>query len=142
MRKIITFILFLSAVVLNAQETALFLVTYDCDALYSKTRKTYRWFLDVGKTQSVFYNPNNRAWRSEYDNISKETDIATALARAQNANKKYGNKNSLEVLRGSRSSDKNIHMRYNKKNKLRYKQKLRKIECELSDSTKRIRDYR
>ena len=33
MRKIITFILFLSAVVLNAQETALFRVTYDCDAL-------------------------------------------------------------------------------------------------------------
>ena len=45
MRKIITFILFLAAVVLNAQETALFRVTYDCDALYSKTRKTYRWFL-------------------------------------------------------------------------------------------------
>lgn len=141
MRKIITFILFLSAVVLNAQETALFRVTYDCDALYSKTRKTYRWFLDVGKTQSVFYNPNNRAWASEYDNISKETDIATALVRAQNANKKYGNKNSLEVLTGAPSPDEYTYMRYIKTNKFIYTEKLPQMEWELSDSTKTICYY-
>lgn len=141
MRKIITFILFLSAVVLNAQETALFRVTYDCDALYSKTRNTYRWFLDVGKTQSVFYNPNNRAWTSEYDNISKEADIATALVRAQNVNKKYGNKNSLEVLTGAPSSDKYTYMRYIKTNKFIYTEKLPQIDWALSDSTKTICDY-
>ncbi len=141
MRKIVTFILCLWAVMLNAQETALFRVTYDCDALYRETRKIYRWFLDVGQTQSVFYNPSNRAWNMEYENISKETDIASALARVQNVNKKYGNKNSLEVLVGAPSIAMYTYMRNMNSNKFIYTEKLPQIEWISADSIKTVCNY-
>lgn len=141
MTKIITLILCFFAVVLNAQETALFRVTYDCDALYSKTRKTYRWFLDVGKTQSIFYNPNYRAWNMEYQNMYKETDIATALARVQSINKKYGIKNSLEVLVGEPAADTYTYMKSIKTNKFIYTEKLPQIEWVAEDSTKMVCNY-
>ena len=47
---------------LGAQEKAVYRITYDCDALYSRTRDVYRWNLDIGSTTAVFYSPN---WRGQ-----------------------------------------------------------------------------
>ena len=141
MKKIISLILCFFALTLQAQEQALFRITYDCDALHREIPKTYRWFLDVGKSQSIFYCPNYRSWSKESAKAKKETDIALALTKIQQVNNTYGVKNSLEVLIGSPSADSYTYINSIRLNRFLYTEKLPKIEWIVTDSVKQVCNY-
>ena len=141
MKKILSLLLCFFALTLQAQEQALFRVTYDCTALHRETSKTYRWFLDVGKSQSIFYCPNYRSWSEESAKAKKETDITLALAKIQQVNNTYDVKNSLEVLIGSPSAESYTYVKSIRLNRFLYTEKLPKIEWMVTDSVKQICNY-
>ena len=141
MKKIISLILCFFALTLQAQEQALFRVTYDCAALHRETPKTYRWFLDVGKSQSIFYCPNYRSWSKESATLKKETDITVALAKIQQVNNTYAIKNSMEVLIGLPSADCYTYIKSIRLSRFLYTEQLPKIEWMVADSVKQIGNY-
>ena len=53
MKKILVFVMMLSALLASAQEKAQYRVTYECDAQYGPQRQVYRWHLDIGETSAV-----------------------------------------------------------------------------------------
>ena len=141
MKKILSLILCFFALTLQAQEQALFRVTYDCVALHKETPKTYRWFLDVGKSQSIFYCPNYRNWSEESAKLKKEADITFALAKIQQVNNTYGIKNPLEVLIGSPSADSYTYIASIGFNRFLYTEKLPEIDWMVTDCVKQICNY-
>ncbi len=141
MKKILSLLFCLLVVTLNAQERALFRITYDCDALYRESRKNYRWNLDVGRTQSVFYNPANRAREKACERVTRRTDLPGALAEMQSVLKKYGTTNTLEVLTGSPKSDNYTYMRNLAADKFIYTETLPQIEWTFSDGIRQICNY-
>lgn len=62
------------------KEDAILRITYDCNAPHRDTYKTYRWNLDIGRTQSIFYSPNYRLWKLETDKIKSMNDVAKGIA--------------------------------------------------------------
>ena len=67
MKRIVTIIIALLTMSFAgaAQENAVYRVTYDCDALYSKNRDIYRWVLEIGTDKAAFYNSSMRAVLNE-----------------------------------------------------------------------------
>ena len=100
MKKIVIILLTLLPLLLNAQEKAAYRITYDCEALYDKTRKTYRWHLDIGESMAVFYNPNYRKRNEEFQAIQGTNDIAATMNSIKQIGSKYPNRSSLEILIG------------------------------------------
>ena len=81
MKKILVFVMMLSAMMAGAQEKAQYRVTYDCDAQYGPQRQVYRWHLDIGETSAVFYSPNNRAKDKVIDEVVGDNDVTSVMAR-------------------------------------------------------------
>ena len=98
MKKILVFVLMLSALMAGAQEKALYRVTYDCDAQYGPQSKVYRWHLDIGETSAVFYSPNNRAKDKVIDEVVGDNDVTSVMARLRTIRSEFPNPNPLEVL--------------------------------------------
>ena len=98
MKKILVFVLMLSALMAGAQEKAQYRVTYDCDAQYGPQRQVYRWHLDIGETSAVFYSPNNRAKDKVIDEVVGDNDVTSVMARLRTIRSEFPNPNPLEVL--------------------------------------------
>ena len=81
MKKILVFVMMLSALMAGAQEKAQYRVTYDCNAQYGPQRQVYRWHLDIGETSAVFYSPNNRAKDKVIDEVVGDNDVTSVMAR-------------------------------------------------------------
>ena len=98
MKKILVFVMMLSALMAGAQEKAQYRVTYDCDAQYGPQRQVYRWHLDIGETSAVFYSPNNRAKDKVIDEVVGDNDVTSVMARLRTIKSEFPNPNPLEVL--------------------------------------------
>lgn len=98
MRKILVFVMMLSAMLVGAQEKAQYRVTYDCDAQYGPQRQVYRWHLDIGETSAVFYSPNNREKDKVIDEVVGDNDVTSVMARLRTIKSEFPNPNPLEVL--------------------------------------------
>ena len=85
MKKILVFVMMLSALLAGAQEKVQYRVTYDCDAQYGSQRQVYRWHLDIGETSAVFYSPG-------------DNDVTSVMARLRTIRSEFPNPNPLEVL--------------------------------------------
>ena len=86
MRKILVFVMMLSALMVGAQEKAQYRVTYDCDAQYG------------GETSAVFYSPNNREKDKVIDEVVGDNDVTSVMARLRTIKSEFPNPNPLEVL--------------------------------------------
>ena len=141
MKKIVIILLTLLPLLLNAQEKAAYRITYDCEALYDKTRKTYRWHLDIGESMAVFYNPNYRKRNEEFQAIQGTNDIAATMNSIKQIGSKYPNRSSLEILIGV--PDKEVYTYINRigLNLFMYEENLPDIHWELTDSTKTVCGY-
>ena len=98
MKKILVFVMMLSALMAGAQEKAQYRVTYDCNAQYGPQRQVYRWHLDIGETSAVFYSPNNRAKDKVIDEVVGDNDVTSVMARLRTIRSEFPNPNPLEVL--------------------------------------------
>lgn len=142
MRKTLSIALFiLLSFALSAQEKAVYRITYDCDAQYSKSRATYRWNLDIGGTTAVFYSPNYRLYNNELNNFDKSVDLATIMSGIQGIGGKYPNRNSLEVMTGAPDLGKYTYVNTLGVDKLYYEEELPEIAWELIDSVRTVCGY-
>ncbi len=126
----------------QAQEPALYHITYDCEAKSATgVAKLYRWSLDIGKTTAVFYNDNERGFNQDLAKLHVKGDPIKALEQMDALDKKYPTKNSLQVLLGSPQKDKYTYYNNILNSKLKYEEPMPKIAWQLSDSTKTINGY-
>lgn len=126
----------------QAQEPALYHITYDCEAKSATgVAKLYRWSLDIGKTTAVFYNDNERGFNQDLAKLHVKGDPIKALEQMDALDKKYPTKNSLQVLLGSPQKDKYTYYNNILNSKLKYEEPMLKIAWQLSDSTKTINGY-
>lgn len=126
---------------LKAQEKVAYRITYDCDALYDKTLKTYRWNLDIGNSTAVFYNPNNRKHDEAYQALQNTDDIPAMINSIKQLGSKYPNRSSMEILIGAPEKDAYTYINEVGFDLLMYHEKLPDIDWKLSDSTKSICGY-
>lgn len=126
----------------NAQEKAAYRIIYDCDALYDKIAKTYRWNLDIGNSTAVFYNPNYRKHDEEFQSMLDTDDIAATMNTIQQLGSKYPNRSSLEILVGAPENGKYTYINKVGIDLLMYEESLPAIDWKLADSTKTVCGYR
>ena len=100
-KTFIILLMWLPLLLLNAQEKAVYRITYDCHALYDKTPQTYRWNLDIGNSTAVFYNPNHRKHEEAFQSMQKTDDIAALMNSIKQLGSKYPNRSNLEILIGA-----------------------------------------
>lgn len=87
-----------SALVAGAQENAQYRITYDCDAQYGSQRQVYRWHLDIGTENAVFYNPSNRGREQVVNEVTSLNDVTAVMERLNSIKTQFPNPNPLEVL--------------------------------------------
>ncbi len=143
MRKVFILILLLLPLWLEAQEKALYRITYDCDALRdNKVRKTYRWYLDIGEATAAFYNPANRQYLTESEELKHSSkDVMAGIAGLQQLWAKYPNRNSLQVLTGKPKPERYTYMNSIGADELKYEEPLPQLDWTLADSVKTICGY-
>lgn len=141
-KTFIILLMWLPLLLLNAQEKAVYRITYDCHALYDKTPQTYRWNLDIGNSTAVFYNPNHRKHEEAFQSMQKTDDITVLMNSIKQLGSKYPNRSNLEVLIGAPEKETYTYI-----NKLglddifMYEEHLPDIHWELTDSTKTVCSY-
>ena len=126
---------------LGAQEKAVYRITYDCDALYSRTRDVYRWNLDIGSTTAVFYSPNWRGHSEAAKSLQGTDDIASAMDAVKQLGSRYPNRNSLEILIGAPEHGKYTYVNKVGVDQLMYEESLPDMDWELTDSVKTVCGY-
>lgn len=141
MKKIFIILLTLLPLFLNAQEKAAYRITYDCNALYDKTPKTYRWNLDIGNSTAVFYNPNYRKYSEAYQSRQKTDDIAAILNSIKQLGSKYPNRIDLEILIGAPEKEAYTYINKVGLDLFMYEEHLPDMHWELTDSTKTVCGY-
>ena len=143
MKKAFILILLLLPLWLGAQEKAVYRITYDCDALRdNKARKNYRWQLDIGESTAVFYNPANRQYLIESEELRHSgKDVMAGIAGLQQLWAKYPNRNSLQVLIGKPKPGKYTYMNRIGADDLKYEEPLPQLDWTLTDSVKTICGY-
>ncbi|MBO5563298.1 MAG: hypothetical protein J5939_06270, partial [Bacteroidales bacterium] len=98
MKRILVLAMMLSALVAGAQENAQYRITYDCDAQYGPQRQVYRWHLDIGTENAVFYNPSNRGREQVVNEVTSINDVTAVMGRLKSIKTQFPNPNPLEVL--------------------------------------------
>ena len=88
----------LSALAAGAQENAQYRIAYDCDAQYGPQRQVYRWHLDIGVENAVFYNPSNRGREQVMNEVTGINDVTAVMERIKSIKTQFPNSNPLEVL--------------------------------------------
>ena len=142
MKKVCILIMLLLPLWLGAQEKAVYRITYDCDVLRdNKTRKTYRWYLDIGERTAVFYNAANRQYLQESEALYHSEDVMAGIAGLQQLWAKYPNRNSLQVLIGKPKAGKYTYMNRIGADDLKYEEPLPPLDWTLTDSIKTICGY-
>ena len=130
MRKILVFVMMLSALMVGAQEKAQYRVTYDCDAQYGPQRQVYRWHLDIGETSAVFYSPNNREKDKVIDEVVGDNDVTSVMARLRTIKSEFPNPNPLEVLVESSAGGRYIYLNEIVSDKMWYEEGLPQMSWE------------
>ena len=135
MKRVFIILLLWLPLLLNAQEKAAYRITYDCNALYNTTSKTYRWNLDIGSSTAVFYSPNYRKYNEAIRSIQNTDNIATAMNTIRQLGSRYPNRNSLQILVGA--PEKNEYTYINKvgTDLFMYEESVPDTNWELTDST-------
>ncbi len=142
MKKVFILILLLLPLWLGAQEKAVYRITYDCDALRdNKARKTYRWNLDIGEATAVFYNPANRQYLTESEELKHSEDVMAAIAGLQQLWAKYPNMSGLQVLTGKPEAGKYTYVNSIGADNLKYEEPLPPLDWTLTDSVKTVCGY-
>lgn len=142
MKKIFAILFMLLPLLLNAQEKAAYRITYDCDALYNKTRNVYRWNLDIGSTTAVFYSPNYRGHSEAVKSLQRTDDIAAAMDVIKQFGSRYPNRNSLEILIGAPEQGKYTYINKVGVDQFMYEESLPDMNWELTDSVKTVCGYK
>ena len=124
-----------------AQEKAEYRVTYDCDALFSAERKVYRWSLDIGQTQAVFYNESSREKEKVIDEISKNNDVTAVMAQLKSLGGRFKNANSLEVLVGAPEAGKYTYLNRINSDALYYEEQLPEISWTMTERDTTVCGY-
>ena len=132
MKKILVFVMMLSALMAGAQEKAQYRVTYDCDAQYGHQRQVYRWHLDIGETSAVFYSPNNRAKDKVIDEVVGDNDVTSVMARLRTIRSEFPNPNPLEVLVEAAGEGRYTYLNDISSNKMWYEERLPQMSWEMT----------
>ena len=107
-----------------------------------KARKNYRWQLDIGESTAVFYNPANRQYLIESEELRHSgKDVMAGIAGLQQLWAKYPNRNSLQVLIGKPKPGKYTYMNRIGADDLKYEEPLPQLDWTLTDSVKTICGY-
>ena len=141
MKKTLAILFMLLPLLLDAQEKAAYRITYDCDALYNRTRGVYRWNLDIGNTTAVFYSPNWRGHSEAAKSLQGTDDIASAMDVVKQLGSRYPNRNSLEILIGAPEHGKYTYVNKVGVDQLMYEESLPDMDWELTDSVKMVCGY-
>ncbi len=129
MKKILVFVMMLSALMAGAQEKAQYRVTYDCNA------QVYRWHLDIGETSAVFYSPNNRAKDKVIDEVVGDNDVTSVMARLRTIKSEFPNPNPLEVLIEPSAEGRYTYLNDIVSDKMWYEEKLPQMSWEMREAS-------
>ncbi len=143
MNRIFIFILcFCLSVVMSAQESAKFHVTYDCEAEYVAGKKSVSvWNLDVGDSTAIFYNDSYREFEKGCSKLQSEGDMMKALAQIKELGQKYSNRNGLQILIDSPAKGKYSYLNDIFGSSMQYVESIPKIDWQMQDSTNTIKGY-
>jgi len=141
MKKILVLMLIFSALVAGAQENALYRITYDCDAQYGPQRQVYRWYLDIGTENAVFYNPSNRGREQVVNEVVSMNDVTAVMGRLNSLKAQFPNPNPLEVLVSAAPGSKYTYRNEVGGDKLWYEEERPALSWELTDRDSTICGY-
>lgn len=142
MKRIVTFIIALLTMSFAgaAQENAVYRVTYDCDALYSKNRDIYRWVLDIGTDKAAFYNSSMRAFLNEKEAVLKVNDMSQAMALVTKISSTYSGRHDLQLLADRQTNSYTYSNRIGTDTFI-YEEPMPDVSWELVDSSKSVCGY-
>ncbi len=123
-----------------AQENAVYRVTYDCDALYSKNRDIYRWVLDIGTDKAAFYNSSMRAFLNEKEAVLKVNDMSQAMALVTKISSTYSGRHDLQLLADRQTNSYTYSNRIGTDTFI-YEEPMPDVSWELVDSSKSVCGY-
>lgn len=141
MKRILVLILMFWTVLAGAQESALYRITFDCNAQYGPTRQVYRWHLDVGATSAVFYSPNNRAKNLFLDDVMNESDVTAVMTKLNSIKTRFPNANPLEVMMYAASGSKYTYLNEVIGDRLWYEEDRPALEWETTEKDSTVCGY-
>ena len=131
----------LSALVAGAQENAQYRITYDCDAQYGPQRQVYRWHLDIGTENAVFYNPSNRGREQVVNEVTSINDVTAVMGRLKSIKTQFPNPNPLEVLVSATQGSKYTYRNEVGGDKLWYEEERPVLSWEMTDRDSTVCGY-
>ena len=141
MKKILVLILMFSALVAGAQENAQYRITYDCDAQYGPQRQVYRWHLDIGAQNAVFYNPSNRGREQVVNEVTSINDVTAVMGRLKSIKTQFPNPNPLEVLVSAAPGSKYTYRNEVGSDKLWYEEERPALSWKMTDRDSTVCGY-
>ena len=133
MKRILVLAMMFSALVAGAQENAQYRITYDCDAQYGSQRQVYRWHLDIGTENAVFYNPSNRGREQVVNEVTSLNDVTAVMERLNSIKTQFPNPNPLEVLVSAMPGSKYTYRNEVGGDKLWYEEERPVLSWEMTD---------
>ena len=133
--------LMFSALVAGAQENAQYRITYDCDAQYGPQRQVYRWHLDIGTENAVFYNPSNRGREQVVNEVTSLNDVTAVMERLNSIKTQFPNPNPLEVLVSAMPGSKYTYRNEVGGDKLWYEEERPVLSWEMTDRDSTVCGY-
>lgn len=141
MKRILVLVMMFSALVAGAQENAQYRITYDCDAQYGSQRQVYRWHLDIGTENAVFYNPSNRGREQVVNEVTSLNDVTAVMERLNSIKTQFPNPNPLEVLVSIAPGSKYTYRNEVGSDKLWYEEERPALSWEMTDRDSTVCGY-
>ncbi len=141
MKRILVLVMLFSALVAGAQENAQYRITYDCDAQYGSQRQVYRWHLDIGTENAVFYNPSNRGREQVVNEVTSLNDVTAVMERLNSIKTQFPNPNPLEVLVSAMPGSKYTYRNEVGGDKLWYEEERPVLSWEMTDRDSTVCGY-
>lgn len=141
MKRILVLAMMFSALVAGAQENAQYRITYDCDAQYGSQRQVYRWHLDIGTENAVFYNPSNRGREQVVNEVTSLNDVTAVMERLNSIKTQFPNPNPLEVLVSAMPGSKYTYRNEVGGDKLWYEEERPVLSWEMTDRDSTVCSY-
>ena len=141
MKRILVLVMMFSALVAGAQENAQYRITYDCDAQYGSQRQVYRWHLDIGTENAVFYNPSNRGREQVVNEVTSLNDVTAVMERLNSIKTQFPNPNPLEVFVSIAPGSKYTYRNEVGSDKLWYEEERPALSWEMTDRDSTVCGY-
>lgn len=141
MKRILVLAMMFSALVAGVQENAQYRITYDCDAQYGSQRQVYRWHLDIGTENAVFYNPSNRGREQVVNEVTSLNDVTAVMERLNSIKTQFPNPNPLEVLVSAMPGSKYTYRNEVGGDKLWYEEERPVLSWEMTDRDSTVCGY-